>query len=108
MKSYKTIVLRFASLLTRLSFVGFIDPVWAQDADEVKAADTKKDTEITMRDGAKLFTSSYQPKDTAQKYPILLCRTPYSVSPYGADESKTSVGPSGLFSREMLLIVFLH
>jgi putative CocE/NonD family hydrolase len=36
-----------------------------------------------MRDGVKLFTSIYMPKDNTQKHPILITRTPYSCSPYG-------------------------
>ena len=36
-----------------------------------------------MRDGVKLFTIIYCPKDTSKPYPILLERTPYSVGPYG-------------------------
>ncbi len=36
-----------------------------------------------MRDGVKLFTAVYVPKDAApdKTYPILLSRTPYSVGP---------------------------
>ncbi|QKJ29421.1 CocE/NonD family hydrolase [Mucilaginibacter mali] len=45
----------------------------------------KKEVTIPMRDGVKLFTSIYMPKDQSEKHPILLTRTPYSVSPYGAN-----------------------
>jgi hypothetical protein len=38
-----------------------------------------------MRDGVRLFTSVYVPKDESKKYPILMLRTPYSVAPYGSD-----------------------
>jgi uncharacterized protein len=38
---------------------------------------------IPMRDGIKLFTAIYLPKETNQNHPILLTRTPYSCSPYG-------------------------
>ncbi len=38
-----------------------------------------------MRDGKQLFTSIYSPKDQSKKYPIMMRRTPYSCSPYGAD-----------------------
>jgi len=38
-----------------------------------------------MRDGTKLFTVVYAPKDTAKTYPMLLLRTPYGVGPYGPD-----------------------
>lgn len=46
---------------------------------------TKYEYRIPMRDGVRLFTSVYLPKDTSQTYPILLRRTPYTVSPYGVD-----------------------
>ena len=39
-----------------------------------------------MRDGVKLFTSVYMPKDNAEKHPILMTRTPYSCAPYGEKE----------------------
>ncbi|MDB2656418.1 CocE/NonD family hydrolase [Crocinitomicaceae bacterium] len=45
----------------------------------------KEEVYIEMRDGVKLFTSVYTPKDKSQKYPVLIKRTPYSVKPYGAD-----------------------
>jgi predicted acyl esterase len=40
---------------------------------------------IPMRDGVKLFTSIYVPKDSTEKHPILIERTPYSAAPYGPD-----------------------
>ncbi len=39
-----------------------------------------------MRDGVKLFTSIYVPRDSTEKHPILMERTPYNCSPYGPDE----------------------
>ena len=49
-----------------------------------------------MRDGVKLFTSVYVPKDAgaSKRYPVLLTRTPYSVAPYGSDAYRDGVGPS--------------
>ncbi|MFN2458637.1 MAG: X-Pro dipeptidyl-peptidase, partial [Chitinophagaceae bacterium] len=38
---------------------------------------------IPMRDGIKLFTAIYIPKDTTERHPILIRRTPYSAAPYG-------------------------
>jgi len=46
---------------------------------------TKYEFKIPMRDGVKLFTAIYTPKDDKKTYPILLTRTPYSVGPYGVD-----------------------
>ena len=59
-----------------------------------------------MRDGKKLFTAVYVPKDSSQTYPILLTRTPYSVSPYGADEYKTDLGPSAHFGNAGYIFVY--
>ena len=46
----------------------------------------KMEQYITMRDGVKLFTSIYIPKDKTEKHPILMTRTPYSCAPYGEDK----------------------
>jgi len=55
------------------------------DADYIRENFTKREVLIPMRDGVRLFTSIYTPKDLSRAYPILLKRTPYSCSPYGAD-----------------------
>lgn len=59
----------------------------AQNADSLWFRNNyiKKELYITMRDGVKLFTSVYMPKNKAEKHPILLTRTPYSCMPYGED-----------------------
>jgi putative CocE/NonD family hydrolase len=44
---------------------------------------------VPMRDGIKLFTSFYIPKDSVEKHPFLMTRTPYSCSPYGEDKFTT-------------------
>ena len=46
---------------------------------------TKHEYRIPMRDGVKLFTAVYVPKDTSERHPMLMQRTPYSVGPYGED-----------------------
>lgn len=46
---------------------------------------TKTETYIEMRDGIRLWTTIYSPKDTTQDYPVILRRTPYSCKPYGKD-----------------------
>ena len=67
---------------------------------------TKREVLVPVRDGIKLFTSIYEPKDTSQKYPILLNRTPYTVGPYGADKFKTNLGPDPLFAKEGYIFVY--
>src|SRR3984893_1548501 len=80
--------------------------VHAQTEAEVKANYTKTEQTIAMRDGVKLFTSIYVPKDKSKKYPIMLSRTPYSVAPYGLNDYKTSVGPSLLFQKARYIFVY--
>src|SRR5678815_2937017 len=69
-------------------------------AEYIKANYNKREVSIPVRDGVKLFTSIYEPKDTSKKYPILLNRTPYTVGPYGEANFKTSLGPDPLFAKE--------
>ena len=59
-----------------------------------------------MRDGVKLFTSVYVPKDLSQKYPIMLDRTPYSVAPYGLDNYRKELGPSEKFGKDGFIFVY--
>src|SRR6266700_7012623 len=78
----------------------------AQTEADVKAKYTKMEQMIPMRDGIKLFTSIYVPKDTSRKYPIMLDRTCYSVAPYGPGAYKSTVGPTLLFQNEGYIVVY--
>src|SRR5689334_8209813 len=64
-------------------------------AEAVKAHYGKLEVRIPMRDGVKLFTSIYVPRDTTADHPILMDRTPYGVAPYGPEAYRPSLGPSG-------------
>lgn len=75
-------------------------------AEFVKANYTKYEYQIPMRDGKRLFTAVYEPKDFSEKWPIMLNRTPYSVGPYGVNNYKTSLGPSEKFTREKFIFVY--
>ena len=77
-----------------------------QGLDYIKAHYTKYEYRIPMRDGKRLFTCVYAPKDPAQKYPLLMSRTPYSCAPYGVDQYKSSLGPSALFAKEGYIFVY--
>lgn len=50
---------------------------------DIPAHYTKQEVDIPMRDGIKLHTTIYSPKDKSQEYPIIMTRTPYSSKPYG-------------------------
>lgn len=77
-----------------------------QGLDWIKEHYTKKEYKIEMRDGAKLFTSVYTPKDTTKTYPIILTRTPYTVSPYGEEKYPRSLGPNDEMTKEGNIFVF--
>lgn len=67
---------------------------------------TKKELFITMRDGVKLFTQVYEPKDTSKKYPVMLFRTPYSIRNYGEDVYPSRLGPNEIYSKEGFIFVY--
>ncbi len=68
--------------------LGFSLNAFTQNADSTWFVNNyqKKELYIPMRDGVKLFTSFYIPKDGSEKHPFLLTRTPYSCAPYGEDK----------------------
>jgi uncharacterized protein len=77
--------LLFSLLFSICSIVTFSQGT-AQDSAWIRENYIKLETYIPMRDGVKLFTSIYMPKDGTQRHPILMTRTPYSCAPYGADK----------------------
>ncbi|WLT33385.1 CocE/NonD family hydrolase [Geothrix sp. PMB-07] len=66
----------------------------------------KREVMVPMRDGVKLFTSIYEPKDTTRPHPILMSRTPYGAGPYGPDAYRRGVGPSPAFAKEDYIVVY--
>jgi hypothetical protein len=66
----------------------------------------KQEYQIPMRDGIRLFTAVYSPKDTSRTYPMMLFRTPYSVGPYGEDGYKEQLGPGWHFTREKFIFAY--
>lgn len=67
----------------------------------------KQEAQIPMRDGAKLYTTIYRPYTAKGNSPILICRTPYGIHPYGKDYSSslwsTLYAP---YVREGYILVF--
>ena len=96
--------------LTLLSCIFLSTLNYAQDAkaDSAYVRDNYEKIEqmIPMRDGTKLFTAIYRPKDQSKKYPVLLNRTPYTVAPYGANEYKKSLGNFPAEMREGFIFVY--
>ncbi|MFV8224516.1 CocE/NonD family hydrolase [Christiangramia aquimixticola] len=85
-----------------------VNPLIAQTATEydVKSHYNKMEVDIPMRDGVTLHTTIYSPKDTSQKYPILLQRTPYSSRPYGEDQFRSQIGPNEHLMKQGNIIVY--
>ncbi len=64
----------------------------------------KAEYRITMRDGVKLFTLAYTPKDKTKKYPILLKRTCYNASDY--NDYRPFSQPSKYLVQDKYILVF--
>jgi putative CocE/NonD family hydrolase len=77
----------------------------AQGTSYLKDHYTKYECRIPMRDGVRLFTSIYVPRDCSRRCPILLQRTPYGVGPYGA-AYRENLGPSVLFAKAGYIVVY--
>jgi len=99
---------RLSAPIAAIVLLGLLSPghLAAQGVDYIKSHYTKYEYRIPMRDGVRLFTSVYVPKEQTQRYPILLSRTPYSVQPYGVDAYKSDLGPSALFGTEGYIVVY--
>ncbi|WP_073316611.1 CocE/NonD family hydrolase [Aquimarina spongiae] len=93
----------FTLFVLFISFIGFSQQ---DNAYEVKDHYTKKEVDIVMRDGTKLHTTIYSPKDTSKKYPILMQRTPYSSRPYGEGQFRSQIGPNKYMMQEGNIIVY--
>tara|TARA_R110002072_G_scaffold16233_3_gene63836 strand:- start:12743 stop:14587 length:1845 start_codon:yes stop_codon:yes gene_type:complete len=78
----------------------------AQEETYVKDNYNKTETYITMRDGTKLFTAIYSPKDTSKSYPMLLKRTPYSCRPYGEDQFASKIAPNEFMMKDGYIVVY--
>ncbi len=78
------------------------------EIDENYVADnySKQEVEIEMRDGVKLHTTIYSPKDTSKQYPIIMQRTPYSSRPYGEGQYKEKIGPNIHMMQEGYIVVY--
>lgn len=78
----------------------------AEVSSNVASKFEKREVEITMRDGVTLFTAIYTPKGHAGPLPLLMIRTPYSVSPYGEDAFPDRLGPSEIMMEDGYVFVY--
>src|SRR5262249_48223209 len=96
MKSKRSSAPRLSVDVVALCLLSFVAQTDARQSSSFNVKDhfVKSEHRITMRDGVRLYTVVYSPKDASQKYPILMTRTPYSAEPYGANSYRRSLGPS--------------
>src|ERR1041385_4211102 len=88
-----------------LCLLGMHFPVRAQPF-PVQQRYIKQEAFIPMRDGVRLFTAIYLPRDTQKKAPILMMRTPYSCAPYGLDKYRSRLGPEPTFMQDGYIFVY--
>ncbi|MBX3119312.1 MAG: CocE/NonD family hydrolase [Fimbriimonadaceae bacterium] len=98
---------RFLILTVTFSFCGLtLAQAGQQRPTPIKDAYLKAEYMIPMRDGVKLYTAVYVPKDDSGKHPIMLTRTPYSAGPYGPDNFKSGFGGSQKFVSNNYIFAF--
>lgn len=78
----------------------------AQDEDYVRENYVKAEYDIPMRDGVKLRTVVYSPKDSSVTYPFLMQRTPYNAGPYGEGTMRNALGPSSFLMKDGYIFVY--
>ncbi len=105
MQSIRPLMFRNLVLFALLALAPASNVV-AQSGGTANSRYVKNEYQIAMRDGVKLFTSVYVPKDASQKYPIMMQRTPYSVAPYGPDNYRGALGPSPMFMEDGFIFVY--
>ena len=96
--------MRFFLFFFTLCFLATTALAQNQDSIYMRAHYDKVEYEIPMRDGAKLFTLVYIPKDKSKTYPILLNRTPYNASSYA--DFKTHGHPSRYLVQDGYILAF--
>ncbi len=95
------------SFLSVIFLMFIIGTAQAQDSTfSVKDHYNKMEVDIPMRDGVKLHTTIYSPKDTSENYPILMQRTPYSSKPYGEGQFRSKIGPNEFLMQQGNIIVY--
>lgn len=77
---------KYLLFLLLLAATGLFSQAQNADSAWLRANYFKIERMVPMRDGIRLFTAVYIPKDSSRPHPILFTRTPYSCWPYGEDQ----------------------
>ena len=73
---------------------------------KLREAYTKREVMIPMRDGVKLYTAIYEPKNNSKRHPILMRRTPYSCAPYGDNFVRSMLTSQSTYVEKNYILVF--
>jgi uncharacterized protein len=97
----------FALLVCAAPAASFLDAADTAATNSAWLAEhyTKFEHKITMRDGIRLLTRVYSPKDDSQPWPIMLTRTPYALKPYGVANFNDPSGSFRTFATNKFILV---
>ena len=95
---------KFKNLAVLIFFV-FAFSLFAQETKSIENRYVKNEYRIKMRDGVKLYTAVFSPKDTTENHPIIIWRTPYSCAPYGKNKFSRYAKIYKHFTNENYIIV---
>ncbi len=81
-------------------------PVWSREIGPkwLERNYEKVEHMVPMRDGAKLYTAVYLPKD-GENHPVMMMRTPYGLNPYGKEFHKYLRTAQGVYAENKYIIV---
>ncbi len=82
------------------AFNTVVDSLW------VRQHYNKREVMIPMRDGVRLFTVIYEPKNHEVCHPILMNRTCYGVGPYGDEWIRLERPTWALYAQDEYILVF--
>ena len=104
MKKYLVLFLLLCNLAGSAQTTKTFTP--SENTQYIKENYDKAEYMVPMRDGVKLFTQVYTPKDKSVKHPFIINRTPYSCSPYGVDKMNFSISPNPFMIRDNYIVVY--
>ena len=94
------------SLIIILSILFISFNTFSSNRNYAKKHYEKAEYQISMRDGVKLYTIVYSPKNQKRKYPFLMMRTCYNIAPYGEGSYRNTLGPSKYLMEEGYIFVY--
>src|SRR5580698_4452723 len=98
--------MNLAARITRLYWSILLLSMTCTAQDYAKKNFDKQEVYIPMRDGKRLYTVIYTPKDHTGSYPFLMERTPYSAGPYGDSTYRGSLGPNRRLMHDGYIFVY--